>query len=203
LDPCRIGMILITHLHGDHFGGLPFFLLDARVNSLRTAPLTLVGPQGMEAHLWRTFEALYPGAGNKKPPFPLRFVELKPGLPQTIQSLRVSAFAAQHPVAGSSAATLKIETEDKCLVVSGDTGWNRHLEQAAQGADLLVLECTLARPLPDTPPDRRSHLDVFTLQANRHRLKARRVILTHMGADVLANPPPGWELAHDGLEIVL
>ena len=29
-DPAEIDVILVSHLHGDHFGGLPFFLLDAR-----------------------------------------------------------------------------------------------------------------------------------------------------------------------------
>ena len=30
VDPNAISTVLVTHLHGDHFGGLPFFLLDAQ-----------------------------------------------------------------------------------------------------------------------------------------------------------------------------
>ena len=45
-DPNAIGTICLSHLHGDHFGGLPFFLLDARFISGRCAPLTIAGPQG-------------------------------------------------------------------------------------------------------------------------------------------------------------
>jgi ribonuclease BN (tRNA processing enzyme) len=27
-DPNRIVLVLVSHLHGDHFGGLPFLILD-------------------------------------------------------------------------------------------------------------------------------------------------------------------------------
>jgi ribonuclease BN (tRNA processing enzyme) len=45
VDPNGIRSILITHLHGDHFGGLPFFMLDAQLVSRRTAPLTIAKPR--------------------------------------------------------------------------------------------------------------------------------------------------------------
>ena len=51
IEPRDVSKILITHLHGDHFGGLPFFLLDAQMVSKRTAPLTIVGPPGLEERL--------------------------------------------------------------------------------------------------------------------------------------------------------
>ena len=46
VDPNGVSTVLVSHLHGDHFGGLPFFLLDAQLVSRRTAPLTLAGPPG-------------------------------------------------------------------------------------------------------------------------------------------------------------
>jgi ribonuclease BN (tRNA processing enzyme) len=47
IDPNRIGTVFVSHLHADHFGGLPFLLLDAFVlYSRRNTPLTLVGPPG-------------------------------------------------------------------------------------------------------------------------------------------------------------
>jgi predicted metal-dependent RNase len=44
IDPNCIDTVFISHLHGDHFGGLPFLILDAQFYSRRTTPLTLVGP---------------------------------------------------------------------------------------------------------------------------------------------------------------
>jgi ribonuclease BN (tRNA processing enzyme) len=41
----EIDLILITHFHGDHFGGLPFFLLDAQF-ARRTRPLVMESRRG-------------------------------------------------------------------------------------------------------------------------------------------------------------
>ena len=64
LDPNRIATILISHLHGDHFGGLPFFILDGQLVSRRTQPLTLVGPPGLAARL---LDGTRPGGDNPSP----------------------------------------------------------------------------------------------------------------------------------------
>jgi len=49
--PNGISTVLVSHLHGDHFGGLPFFLLDAQLISRRTAPLLFAGPPGLRERL--------------------------------------------------------------------------------------------------------------------------------------------------------
>jgi ribonuclease BN (tRNA processing enzyme) len=47
VDPNQIGVIVLSHLHADHFGGVPFFILDAQLVSRRTRPLIIAGPKGL------------------------------------------------------------------------------------------------------------------------------------------------------------
>ena len=62
VDPNSIATIFLTHLHGDHFGGLPFFILDAQLISRRRAPLTITGPVGLKQRLHDVMKTLFPGA---------------------------------------------------------------------------------------------------------------------------------------------
>ena len=41
IDRNAIDTILVTHFHADHFGGVPFFMLDAQFNTKRVRPLTI------------------------------------------------------------------------------------------------------------------------------------------------------------------
>ncbi|MDX2494149.1 MAG: MBL fold metallo-hydrolase, partial [Desulfuromusa sp.] len=45
--PSEIDTVIISHLHGDHFGGIPYLLLEGKYISQRIRPLTLVGPPGL------------------------------------------------------------------------------------------------------------------------------------------------------------
>ena len=56
-----IDAILLTHLHGDHCGGVPFLLVDAMLAAKRTRPLTIAGPKGTQARMQTICEALFPG----------------------------------------------------------------------------------------------------------------------------------------------
>ena len=46
-SPNPIDVICLTHYHADHVSGLPGLLLDM-ANSDRTAPVTIIGPKGLE-----------------------------------------------------------------------------------------------------------------------------------------------------------
>src|SRR5260370_40082039 len=59
VDPNGISTVLASHLHGDHFAGLPFLLLDAPLLSRRTTPLTLAGPPAFRDRLMTALEAMF------------------------------------------------------------------------------------------------------------------------------------------------
>jgi ribonuclease BN (tRNA processing enzyme) len=48
INPSEIDLIVLSHFHGDHFGGMPNFLLDAAFVQDRKKGLTIVGPVGVE-----------------------------------------------------------------------------------------------------------------------------------------------------------
>src|SRR5262247_672514 len=57
-----IDAMLLTHLHGDHCGGVPFLLVDAMLASKRARPLVVAGPRDLEARMIAIREALFPGS---------------------------------------------------------------------------------------------------------------------------------------------
>jgi hypothetical protein len=83
IDPNRIGTVFVSHLHADHFGGLPFLLLDAQLYSRRNAPLTLVGPPGFHRRLMEAMELFFPGSSTVQRKFSTEIREISVG--ETIQ----------------------------------------------------------------------------------------------------------------------
>src|SRR5437016_1676433 len=76
INPNTLDAILLTHLHGDHCGGVPFLLIDAMLASRRERPLIVAGPTGTRAHLESLREALFPGSAVMTPKFPIEYREL-------------------------------------------------------------------------------------------------------------------------------
>jgi ribonuclease BN (tRNA processing enzyme) len=179
VEPNDVRTIFISHLHGDHFGGLPFFLTEARFYSRRTAPLTIAGPPGLRERLNATMEALYPGSTQREFKFPIDLREIEARQTHEINNLRVTPFEVAHS-AGAPPYALRIACEGKIIAYSGDTEWTDALIDAGRGADLFIVECLMA--------DRRVkfHMDYPTLSRNLPRVAARRVILTHLGPEMLA-----------------
>jgi len=179
IDPAGIDTIVISHLHGDHFGGIPFLLLEAKFVSQRQRPLTLIGPPGLEAQVNAAVEALYPGSVADGFAFPLVFKALQPGTALRQRGFQIGSCLAKH---GSSADVfaLQVEVGGRKVAFSGDTEWVDGLIDLAAGSDIMLAECfAYSQPAP-------SHLDYQTLLQKRHLLRSKRLLLTHMGPEMLA-----------------
>jgi ribonuclease BN (tRNA processing enzyme) len=179
VDPNAISSIFITHLHGDHFGGLPFFILDAQLVSRRAAPLTIAGPPGLTERLHVTMEALFPGSTAVARRFPVDIVELAPEERRLIGDVAVTAYPVRH-ACGAPPFALRLECGGKVVTYTGDTEWTETLVAAAQDADLFIAEAYFY----DKPI--RHHLDWRALEPHLAAIGARRVVLTHFSPDMLA-----------------
>jgi ribonuclease BN (tRNA processing enzyme) len=197
VDPRLIDTVLLSHLHGDHFGGVPFLLLEAQFVSERTRPLVLAGPPGTRARLFQTLEVLFPGSSKLAWRFPLEIVELAAGRSDRFGAVAVLPFEVDHP-SGAPAFGLRLNCGQQVIAYSGDTGWTESLPEIARGADLFILECFAYLPQP------KFHLDFQTLRARWRDLRARRTVLTHMSRDMLERlDRVDVETAHDGMLIEL
>ena len=197
IAPNSIDAILLTHLHGDHCGGVPFLLIDAMLAAKRQRPLTIAGPRDLQRRLAEIREALFPGSHVMTPSFPLQWIELPEGRPHPVLDLNVTARPARH-TRETNPTSLRVEVGDKVIAYSGDTEWTDDLAAVARGADLFIAECYFY----DKPI--KWHLTYPTLAAHRAELGATRVILTHMSREMLAHVDTvPEECASDGLVVTL
>jgi len=196
IDPGEVSAVLLSHLHVDHFGGVPFLILDAQF-SRRTRPLLVAGPPGVRERVEATMELFFPGSLAVQRRFRVEFVELAPRASMRVGPALVTAFPVVHP-SGAPPHALRVEYGGRIVAYSGDTEWTENLVEAARGADLFVCEAyTIDRPV-------KFHLDYRTVEAQAERLGAKRIILTHMGREMLARSGEArFECAHDGLVVTL
>src|SRR5438034_3813503 len=174
-----IDLILITHFHGDHFGGLPFLLLDAQFTR-RTRPLVIAGPQGIETRLTQVMEALFEHSSKTKPRFELSVVALEPEQSRSFGAVKVTPFSVVHGESGGPFLAYRIEAEGRVISYSADTEWTDTLIAAARGADLFIAEAYYYDKIV------KNHLSLKTLEAHLPDIKPKRLILTHMSDDMLA-----------------
>jgi ribonuclease BN (tRNA processing enzyme) len=197
VDPSGIELVLLSHLHGDHFAGIPFLILDGQF-SRRTRPLLIAGPPGVEGRVREAMEVFFPGSTRVQRKFPVEFSEMKEGAESAFGGVRVTPFSVVHP-SGSLSYALRVCCGEKEIGYSGDTDWSENLIKAARGTDLFISECCFF------DKKIKYHLSYQILKDQKENLGSRRLVLTHMGEEVLSRLQSivDMEWAEDGKKILI
>ena len=194
----RIQAIFITHFHADHFGGIPFFMLDAQFFSKREAPLTIAGPKGLRTWFERVMETAFPGSSKTKPGFELSLVELEPGMPLKQNGVNAHPYPVNHGSPGGPYFGYRFEAGNRIISYTGDTAWTDGLIRMAAAADLFIAESYFYDKKV------KLHLDYQTLVSRLPFLTPKRLVLTHMSDEMLNRLDTiPHEAAYDGKVITL
>lgn len=195
IDPAAVDLVLISHLHGDHFCGLPFLFLQYIFEQKRQRPLRIAGPPGTEERVWALFRAMYRDLAAEPLSFEVQFTEMAPGAPVSFDALHVDPFRVPHQEKDISLA-FRVSVAGRTILYSGDTGWTEALVERSHGTDLFICECCFFETRLAI------HLDYPRLAENRSRFGTKRMILTHLGREVHARRSEvEIEIASDGLTV--
>ena len=200
VDPNGIDAIILSHLHGDHFGGIPFLMLDGQYLSRRERPLLFAGPPGTAERINAAMEVFFPNSTKRKYRFSWSVKEIPVGKPADILGLEVVSAEVIHS-SGAPSTALRLTDGRKTLAYSGDTQWTDALLPIAAGADLFIVECY------DYERDLTGHMNWKTIQQRLKDFAAKRVMITHMNPTMLARiaeaKAAGVLVAEDGLVLDL
>jgi ribonuclease BN (tRNA processing enzyme) len=196
-DPAAVDFVLLSHLHGDHFGGLPFLFMEYHWENLRSRPLAVYGPPDTERRVRAAYAALYEHSAAQPMRYPVRYEEIVPGQPRVIGGVRLAPFQVRH-VSELLSLAFRIEVAGRTILYSGDAAWTEEFVTQSRGADLFLCECS-------TYETRLAiHLSYPEIAARAADLGCKRLVLSHLGREPLAHLAEiTLECAQDGMTLDL
>jgi ribonuclease BN (tRNA processing enzyme) len=176
-DFAAVDAVVISHLHADHLLDLvPFSYALTYLPHGRGAPPRLLAPPGARATLRRIV-----GAWGDERLIESAFAleEYDPAAALELGGLRARFQPVPHYVP-ANAVELTAATAGR-FTFGADSGPSEELVAFARDTDLLLLEATLA---PAGEPGPRGHLTAREAGEHAARAAARRLVLTHLPAEL-------------------
>jgi ribonuclease BN (tRNA processing enzyme) len=193
----EIDTVVVSHFHGDHFGGIPLLLFGALYEDERRRPLEIAGPPDIEARVRQLSIAMGHDLESREWTFPIRFTELRPGTDHELGPASIRSFETRHQLEAHPHG-YRVSLGERSVVYSGDTGWFDELPRLAAGSDLFICECTLHHECLDF------HLNLDQLVEHRDEFDVGSMLLTHLGSEMATlRGQCELETADDGLIVKL
>jgi len=210
LEPTKLRVVFVTHLHSDHTVGYPDLILTPWVLG-RRVPLEVYGPAGIEEMTTHIFEAysadfesrsrqyeehLYT-VGSHPEGHRVNAHEIKAGIIYKDADVTVTAFPTKHTMESYG---YRFDTPDRSIVISGDTNPAQATIDACNGCDVLIHEVLTHEWLAKRPDfaayAARYHTTTTQLAELARQARPRLLILYH--ASIAWRPPVDTERSSPG-----
>ncbi|MEX0801559.1 MAG: MBL fold metallo-hydrolase [Dehalococcoidia bacterium] len=177
IPPIDIEVIFLSHFHGDHFAGMPFLILEYVYMSERRGDLYVVGPPGVEQKIERLADDCYPDI-TREAGYGRRYTEAQPGADQFINEISFRAYPMNHVPDKLRAFGYRVSLGDQAVAYTGDTMFCDEIFELAEGARVLVLDCTYSE---GGGPE---HMGLDDLRVIRDRVAPETaIVLTHLNGE--------------------
>lgn len=175
VSPNNIEIVLITHLHADHFFDLPFFLLTKSLYKSQTKT-KIYCPRGTEKiieHLCNDYIANEPGAFNEwKNDGNIEFIEFDNLEEQEVlDNYFVSAYPTKHANLKQSYGYV-IKKDNKSVGFSGDSVYCENINKIVENSNISVLDMTFIN-------SSKTHMGVEDIEILAKKYN-KPIITTHM-----------------------
>lgn len=188
----NINIAFLTHIHSDHSGALADLILTPWIMG-RSEPLNLYGPKGLKAMSENIIEAyiddinyrLYGSQPANKLGYTTNVNEImKDGTIYKDKNIEVIAFKNNHGDFKNSFGFLFI-TEDKRILLSGDTAVSGNLIKYGKNLDILVHEVFSSETFVNKTKDwqiyhKAHHTSSIDLGKIAKQLNPKKLVLSHI-----------------------
>mgnify|MGYP000683944592 CR=1 FL=1 len=175
LSVVKIRSIFITHLHGDHFLGLPGMLQSMHLLDRRN-DLTIVGPRNL-FNLLENFLKLSYG----QPAFKISYVDAKDNeIVYEDSNIVVESFTVKH-IGDSFGYKINIKKKRKSIIYTGDTKPIDKIAEISKNADILIHEATFTSILREEAY-KQGHSTAADAALIASKSNVKTLILTHISS---------------------
>ena len=176
LPMLRVDAILFSHLHLDHVADLPPLLWALHGEGAQRAerPLHLFGPRGFQ----KFFEGLLALYGDwiRRIPCDIIVREIEEERFE-IGPLQIQTYSMEHGIAANG---YRLQTANKTLAYTGDTGPCEEVVALARHADLFITECSFPNG-----QEFATHLTAGEVGRIAAEAQCKRVLLSHLYPEAL------------------
>ena len=173
IDLNGISDIFISHLHGDHFIGLPFLLIEYMLLD-RATPLNIYGDHRLEKTIFDLLVLAYPDINTKEQIKKSNYVfhNINEYSEINIEDISIAPFDTEH---SPNSKGFVIKENKKKILFSSDTGMFEGLAKKIEECDEIIIDgTTFDLNIP-------GHINYMQIKKLAYQFNEKKFFVVHRG----------------------